>query len=159
MRDSIPIPSSTVIKPAAICLQLKCARSVAHSESVIAQIDRDTDGRDLDLYAPDETTVAIVDLYARRHRGRWHTLQSVTTSRAMLVLLQGRGAGAFSRTLSRFGIKMKSPSSGKQLDTLEQQGALRLERIYEVPEGRRYALLTSSQAAAVAPSVWSAKVP
>jgi 4-amino-4-deoxy-L-arabinose transferase-like glycosyltransferase len=112
--------------------------------SLIAQIDRDTEGRDLDLYAPDETTVAIVDLYAPRHRGRWHIRQSVTASPAMLVLLPGHSAGPFSRALSALGIKMKSPSSGKALDAVEQQGPLRVERIYEVPEGRRYALLTSN---------------
>jgi 4-amino-4-deoxy-L-arabinose transferase-like glycosyltransferase len=119
--------------------------------SVIAQIDRDTDGRDLDLYAPDETTVAIVDLYAPRHRGRWHVRQSVTTSPALLVLLPGRGAGAFSRVLSRMGITMKSPSGGKELAALARGGTLRVERIYEVPEGRRYALLTSGVLSAKGP--------
>jgi hypothetical protein len=116
--------------------------------AVIAQIDRDTDGRDLDLYAPDETTVAIVDLDAPRHRGRWHIRSTVTTSPAMLVLLPGHGAGSFSRTLRELGISMKSPSGGKQLDALRRAGTLRLERIYEVPEGRRYALLTSNVLAA-----------
>jgi hypothetical protein len=119
--------------------------------SVIAQIDRDTDGRDLDLYAPDETTIAIVDLYAPRHRGRWHIRQSVTASNAMLVLLPGHGDGSFGRTLRALGIKMKSPSSGQALDALARRGGLRLERLYEVPEGRRYALLTSGVLSAKSP--------
>lgn len=136
--------------------------------SIIHQIDGDADERDLDLYEPDETTIAVVDLYAPRHRGRWHIIEvghtqavaaSAMSSHAILVLLPGHAAGSFSHALRGWGIEMKSPSSARQLDDLEQRYGLRVERLYEMPEGRRYALLTSSSAARRAPSVPSAMSP
>jgi hypothetical protein len=113
--------------------------------SLIRRIDRDTAGRDLDLYTPDETTLAVVDLYATRHRGRWHiraaaASQTLPTnsvaSHAVLVLLPGHAAGFFSRILRRWGISMQSPSGAKQLNGIEQERHLRVARIYEVSEGR-----------------------
>jgi hypothetical protein len=125
--------------------------------SVISRIDRDTDGRALDLYAPDETTLALVDLYAPRHRGQWRIAETGKTSPALLVLLPGHADGAFTKALRAWGINVKSPSSAHDLDTLEQRQGLRVERIYEVPEGRRYAVLVPSVVSA--PHVLSAKTP
>jgi len=75
----------------------------------------------------------------------------------LLVLLPGHAEGAFTRTLSHWGIKVKSPSSAHDLGDLQEHRILHVERIYEVPGGRRYAVLVPSIPSA--PTVLSAISP
>jgi 4-amino-4-deoxy-L-arabinose transferase len=137
--------------------------------SIVRRIDADSAARDLDLYQPDETTVAVVDLYAARHRGRWHIFESgaprtvsdgAADSRAILVRLPGVGAGPLGRALQGFGVKTTSSSGARAIDVLARANGLHIERSYDMPDGRRYALLAATESASGASrGVLAAKSP
>ena len=122
--------------------------------SVVRQIDRDTQDRSLALFGPDETTIALVDLYAPLHRGRWHIHTPGSDLEAVLVLIPGHASGPLSDMLHAWGFKgPKPPLAPEATPILKQLAAdpgLVLERVYEVPHGRRYAVLAPK--AAVQPS-------
>ncbi len=113
--------------------------------SVVRQIDRDTQDRSLALFGPDETTIALVDLYAPLHRGRWHIHTPGSDLEAVVVLLPGHASGPLSDMLRGWGFKgPKPPLAPEATPILKQLAAdpgLVLERVYEVPHGRRYAVL------------------
>jgi 4-amino-4-deoxy-L-arabinose transferase-like glycosyltransferase len=132
--------------------------------SVMHQIDRDAGARPLALFAPDETTVALTDLDAPQHRGRWHIVSNAAEHAALvhdtgpavlLVLLPRHAEGPLSRTLRACGVKVPPPPPAPILHQLEEQLGLAVERVYQVPGGRRYALLAPRVSATLAPSAGS----
>jgi 4-amino-4-deoxy-L-arabinose transferase-like glycosyltransferase len=119
-------------------------------------IGRDSVGRPLILFAPDETTRALVDLYARRSvyliPAPATPLSAVSLNERLavapdsLVVAQMPGANP-SRTLRdaalRLGLARFVPPSKSDSDAAPvwAVGAhLRLLQIYALPNGRRYAL-------------------
>jgi 4-amino-4-deoxy-L-arabinose transferase-like glycosyltransferase len=121
--------------------------------AVVRQIDHDTQTRSLALFEPDETTLALVDLDAPLHRGRWHLLTRASDPDAVLVLLPGHAPGPLSKMLQAWGFKPPAPAAAPILQQLSDHSGLVVERIYEVPQGRRYALLTSRTALVSRPSI------
>ncbi len=108
----------------------------------------DTQQQALALLAPDETTLAIMD---HGHPGSFTVLDNndPATARAwfesrgprarVLVLLPGHAAGPLTQWLARW-LTMGEPGNGVAAD-LVNGGAASLVRLYELPQGRRYALL------------------
>jgi 4-amino-4-deoxy-L-arabinose transferase-like glycosyltransferase len=121
--------------------------------ALAAQIGRDSAGGVLAVLAPDETTIAMLDhplridfttleapaasspaLVAAWLRGR---------SRAdhVLVMLPGHASGDISRLLGRW-VPITAPDDGIA-GALSAAGVARISARYELPQGRRYALLSS----------------
>ncbi len=115
----------------------------------IAQAVRsDTRGEALALLAPDETTLAIIDHgNAQGYAVLEHNDAATAASwfgqhgpgARLLVLLPGHGTGNLSRYLGRW-LSVPAPGDGIAA-TLVTAGAARIVRRYELPQGRRYALL------------------
>ncbi|HUI61544.1 MAG TPA: glycosyltransferase family 39 protein [Steroidobacteraceae bacterium] len=119
--------------------------------SLAQRIRFDTRNGPLALLAPDETTIAMIDY---RLQTPFSVLDPEVASpdtlvkgwfkaegqRAqVLVKLPGRGAGDVSRLLAKFHTP-PAPDDGVA-GTLVNQRLARIVRRYELPEGRRYALL------------------
>ncbi|MGH8322901.1 MAG: hypothetical protein ACRETD_03740, partial [Steroidobacteraceae bacterium] len=115
------------------------------------RIHADCAHEDLALLAPDETTIAFLD-DGLRTRFTILALDGNTPERAVsawfnargssarvLVLLPGHAAGDLTRLLNRIH-PIKTPDDGTA-GTLTSEGIASLLRRYEVPQGRRYALL------------------
>jgi hypothetical protein len=119
---------------------------------VLAQrIHDDSHGKPLALLNPDETTIAMLD---HRFRTSFEMLdknpdspehqvagwfQAHGRDALVLVKLPGRGAGNLTRLVARFQ-PTGDPGDGIAT-TLANKGIARVVRHYELPEGRRYALL------------------
>jgi len=130
--------------------------------SLLRSIDHDVGSRALAIYTPDETIVAVVDrtLGARRsdvarvlniEEGR--QLYAREQATVLLVLLPGRGHGPVYERLRSLGIKSKTPAESAAVRELTQELGLSVERIYELPQGRRYALLSCRQPVTANPGV------
>ena len=123
---------------------------------VVRAVDRDVGARPLALYAPDETTVAVVDRTLageRRDISEPGTIEAIRAvlahadSSVFLVLLPGRGDGPVFRRLRSLGIKVRPPAPSPVVRELTTHLGLSVERVYEVPQGRRYALLSCRNSA------------
>jgi hypothetical protein len=119
--------------------------------SLMRSVDKDTGARTLALYAPDETLSAVIDRTLTARRMTIVGPGNVEASRPMLrsgngavllVTLPGHGDGPVMQRLRDLGIHVdrESESSGS-FDALAPLG-LEVERLYELPQGRRYALLS-----------------
>jgi 4-amino-4-deoxy-L-arabinose transferase-like glycosyltransferase len=123
--------------------------------SIARAIERDAAGKPLILFAPDETTRAIIDMYARTTVDLIPgpiDAASIEHLRAdagaapqslIVVLLPGR-AGSIQRLRYGFGPR-RGPTAQRsdgqpELPWLQSAG-LRLAKSYALPNGRRYALL------------------
>jgi 4-amino-4-deoxy-L-arabinose transferase-like glycosyltransferase len=119
-------------------------------------IHEDSRNGPLALLDPDETTIAILD---HRFRTRFRELSTADVSAEatvsgwfhaagekshVLVKLPGHGAGDLTRLLSRFSLIPPDPGDGVA-GTLAKDGVATIVRKYELPEGRRYALLGPPQ--------------
>ncbi|HEY1315145.1 MAG TPA: glycosyltransferase family 39 protein [Steroidobacteraceae bacterium] len=114
--------------------------------SVARAIGRDATGKPLILFAADETTRAMIDMYARTHvaliegpidaRALLRLRSAVAAAPQSLVLVQvpGRAAGL----VQRLGAK---PEDTESVSAWAELAQLRLLRSYSLPNGRRYALL------------------
>ena len=109
-------------------------------------IHRDTEGKTLALLEPDETTLAMLDDSLRELpvsiRGpeavpAWFCAHG--SDARLLVMLPGHAPGEISRLLVTV-MRQKSPGDGIAT-TLEQRGVAKLLRRYELPHGRRYAVM------------------
>jgi 4-amino-4-deoxy-L-arabinose transferase-like glycosyltransferase len=118
----------------------------------------DSQRSELALLDPDETTIAMLDDKLRtpftilttepqvpgapaKTREQvvsdWFNMHGPTAR--VLVLLPGHASGELTRLAERFRT-IKPPDDGTA-DELKSRGAASLERRYELPQGRRYALL------------------
>ena len=118
--------------------------------AIARKVDRDIGSRSLALYAPDETTVATLDRVLAGRRRAAIRARDVTDVETLLrskdpplflVQLSGRGRGPVSDRLSTVGVKI--PAAAESRDLLELTTCLPLvvKQVYELPQGRRYALL------------------
>ncbi|HUL19466.1 MAG TPA: glycosyltransferase family 39 protein [Steroidobacteraceae bacterium] len=137
---------------AAVCLSALVAFPVIDRWQDLGALGReiraDTRAQPLALLAPDETTLAMIDHGAsgsysvlgsddRPGVERWFAARGAQAR--ILVLLPGHAAGDVSRWLSRWH---RSPPPGDgTAAALIDAGAARLVQRYELPQGRRYALL------------------
>jgi len=113
------------------------------------QIQIDSAGHELALLQPDETTIAMLDYRlltpftvlpqgdARQSIAGWFNLHG--TQARVLVKLPGHAPGELAQLLSRWhGVK---PSAADLASTDAAPGIARVVARYELPQGRRYALL------------------
>ncbi|MGH8264238.1 MAG: ArnT family glycosyltransferase [Steroidobacteraceae bacterium] len=114
-------------------------------------IHHDAGDRPLALYAPDETIVAVVDRTLAAQRPEVLRVQNIEDGRmlytraqtsVLLVLLPGTGDGPVVRRLRSLGINSGTRTDSPAVRELTEQLGLSVERIYELPQGRRYALLS-----------------
>jgi len=117
--------------------------------AVVQAADRDAGQRALVLYQPDETTLALLDRLTPQRSPALSAFTPDESARvirdrdavAMLILLRGKADGPLNRRLRSWGIHVPTASSAGELDDLCERLGLHPVRIYEVPQGRRYALL------------------
>jgi 4-amino-4-deoxy-L-arabinose transferase-like glycosyltransferase len=115
------------------------------------RIHADSSGQALALLDPDETTIAMLDrglatpftvIRSAGHGpeeaiGRWW--QAHGADGRVLVLLPGHAGGDLTRFFGRF--TAHTPAADGVADELTRAGAAVIEQRYELPQGRRYALL------------------
>ena len=115
------------------------------------RIDADCARAPLALLDPDETTIAMLDRgldlhftvlttaqdSARDTVTRWFAAEG--REARLLILLPGHAPGALSRWLEP--LHRPAPESEGIAGSLTDSGAAMLVHLYELPQGRRYALL------------------
>lgn len=116
-----------------------------------AAVKRDIGNRPLALLAPDETTIAMMDYQLKTPMTllKDQNKDAMTQAKAwfethpneglILVKLSGSVSGDMAKLASYFK-KNKLPNNG-MVTELEQAGIGRLYKLYELPMGRRYALV------------------
>ncbi|MEP7245796.1 MAG: hypothetical protein ABI885_19270, partial [Gammaproteobacteria bacterium] len=123
--------------------------------ALVRRIDHDSGDRPLTVYAADETIVAALDrALAGRRIARPADIPSARvlfqaqSPPVLLVKLNGVGDGSVLRRLKSLGVKLRPPPEAPVVQDLVIQLGLVVERVYELPQGRRYALLSSAPRAA-----------
>jgi hypothetical protein len=127
--------------------------------SIARAIERDAAGKPLILFAPDETTRAMIDMYARTTvdlipgpidaaaLGRLKTDVDAAPQSLIVVQLPGRAGSIAQRYSHGFrspGGGAAPPSGGEpELPWLRSAG-VRMAKSYSLPNGRRYALLETN---------------
>jgi hypothetical protein len=110
------------------------------------RIHSDTQHSDLALLSPDETTIAMLDnglgtrftiLTTQAQVSDWFNTHGPMAR--VLVLLPGHAPGDLTRLLEHF--RTIEPPDDGTAGALSSQGTASVERRYELPQGRRYALL------------------
>jgi 4-amino-4-deoxy-L-arabinose transferase-like glycosyltransferase len=122
--------------------------------SLARAVECDTRARPLAIFAADETIIAVID----RTLGAGHPAilqaDSVADGRALLahadrtaflVRLKGSGDGAVLQRLRGLGVKISTPALTPPVRELIDALDLSIEKLYELPQGRRYALLSLQQ--------------
>jgi hypothetical protein len=124
--------------------------------SIARAIERDAAGKPLILFAPDETTRAIIDTYARTtvdlipgpidaaSIDHLRADAGAAPQSLIVVLLPARAGSIAQRLRNGFGPR-RGPSAQRsdgqpELPWLQSAG-LRMAKSYALPNGRRYALL------------------
>ncbi len=125
--------------------------------SVGRAIAADAAGRPLILWAPDETTRALIDMYARTSVGlvggpldrasieRLRESMARDPQAVVVVQLPGRSVSAtFRRVAAQLGLGLEqSRDTAPDPPAWASAIGLQVDRIYALPNGRRYALLES----------------
>jgi 4-amino-4-deoxy-L-arabinose transferase-like glycosyltransferase len=154
----------------ALCLLLLayCALLVGPASQAYRQVDtwqdlasmaraigHDSTGKPLILFAPDETTRAMIDMYARTTvdlvpgpidaaaMERLRAAAEAASQSLIVVQLPGRAQSIAQRLAQSFGfhpLGPAQPSFESQLPWLQAAG-LRVAKTYSLPNGRSYALL------------------
>jgi 4-amino-4-deoxy-L-arabinose transferase-like glycosyltransferase len=121
------------------------------------EIAADADGRPLILFAPDETTRALIDLYTRPSvalivgpvdsQSIAQLKEAVAGAPRSLVVVQLAGrilTPAFRSIATRLGLDRRAPDSDAAQLTWLSEPHLRVAHVYALPNGRRYATLESA---------------
>jgi hypothetical protein len=125
-------------------------------DQLVRAIDRGVAGRPVALYSPDETIVATIDRVLGARAAHIAHATSIPAARALLesaeppvfvIRLKGAGTGAVLERLKSLGVPVRPPRETPALHELTTQLPLVVERTYELPQGRRYALLVRSASA------------
>jgi hypothetical protein len=124
--------------------------------SIARAMEHDASGKPLILLAPDETTRAIVDMYARTDValipgpidsaaiGRLETQVRATPQSLVVVQLPGSPTRVGQRLAQYLGLRQSAPGHAP---TIESQlpwlsdSSLKMANSYSLPNGRSYALL------------------
>ena len=122
--------------------------------SIARAVEHDATGRPLILFAPDETTRAMIDMYARTtvdlipgpidaaSIDRLRAATETASQSVVLVQLPGLANEAVQRLKHYFGSRRNEMvQSPALLPPWADAAHLRLANIYSLPNGRRYALL------------------
>jgi 4-amino-4-deoxy-L-arabinose transferase-like glycosyltransferase len=133
--------------------------------SIARAIGRDAGGKPLILFAPDETTRAMIDMYARTTVdlipgpidaaaiGRLRADIDAAPDSLIVVQLPGHARLVAQRFARYLGLRRSAsapPPDDEPLPPWVQAARLRLAKAYSLPNGRRYALFESQPAAAAA---------
>jgi 4-amino-4-deoxy-L-arabinose transferase-like glycosyltransferase len=133
--------------------------------SIARAIEQDAAGKPLILFAPDETTRAMIDMYARTQVGliqgpidaaaieRLRADIEAAPQSLIVVQLPAHSRAIAQRLARSFGRERReselTPDEEPQLAWVAA-ARLRLAKSYSLPNGRRYALFTSPPAGAAA---------
>jgi hypothetical protein len=124
--------------------------------SVGRAIEADAAGRPLILMAPDETTRAFIDMYARPEVGlvkppldpdsigRLREMLAKDRDALVAVQLPGR-QGAMRRLADALGLAAARSTSSPDVPPWAPALELRVAHQYALPNGRRYALLETTR--------------
>jgi 4-amino-4-deoxy-L-arabinose transferase-like glycosyltransferase len=107
-------------------------------------VERDTAGKPLILLAPDETTRAVIDMYARTSVGRIPGPLDATVMERVRVAAAAAPGSLFLLQLPRQappGLPWRTRPQQVQPPAWLEAANLRVIETYSVPHGRRYALL------------------
>jgi hypothetical protein len=131
--------------------------------SIARAIEHDSADQPLILFAPDETTRAMIDMYARTSVnlipgpidaaaiGRLRAQTAAAPRTLVVVQLPGRASAIAQRLGQHFGLHLNRAApagdAASELPWLPSAG-LRVAKLYALPNGRRYVLLEVSPAAA-----------
>jgi 4-amino-4-deoxy-L-arabinose transferase-like glycosyltransferase len=119
--------------------------------SIAQAVRRDVGARPLALLDPDETTIAMMDYQLKTPMTLLKAQNKDALAQAkewfeahpndglLLVKLPGSASGDMAKLASY--LKKNKPANNGVLTELEQAGVGRLFKLYELPMGRRYALL------------------
>jgi 4-amino-4-deoxy-L-arabinose transferase-like glycosyltransferase len=146
-----------------------CALLVGPASQVYSQVDawqdlasvaramqRDAAGRPLILFAPDETTQAMIDMYARTRAelvpgpidaaaiARLRADAEAAPHSLIVVQLTGRANQVAQRFAHYLGLRRNipvQPSDGEPEPAWLPAGGFRTAKSYALPNGRRYALI------------------
>lgn len=165
----------SVLRAAGALLLAYCALLIGPASQVYGRVDtwqdlavigrdirRDSTGRDIILFTPDETTRAFIDMYTRTSVTLIPapmTAQSVTLLQnaldehphsVVIAQLPGRSESPTLRALkAKLGSGQPFPAQVPALDTQPSwavQAALQSAHTYALPNGRRYALFEPAKA-------------
>lgn len=124
--------------------------------SVARAIEHDAQGKPLILFAPDETTRAMIDMYARTRVSlipgpidaaaidRLRTDALAAPQSRIVVQLPGRPGPLAQRLASYLGLRLGNlhgPTDSESEPAWAGAARLRVAKSYSLPNGRRYALL------------------
>jgi 4-amino-4-deoxy-L-arabinose transferase-like glycosyltransferase len=124
--------------------------------SIARDIRQDAAGKRLILFAPDETTRAIIDMYARTSVSlipgpidaagiqRLRTEVLAAPKSLVVVQLPGRASAVAQRLARYFGLRQSGPAQppdSKSEPAWLGEAHLGVAKSYSLPNGRRYALL------------------
>ncbi len=128
-----------------------------HLARIGRAIAADADGRPLILFAPDETTRALIDLYTRpsvaliagpldpQSIARLKEAVSDAPRSLVVVQLAGRILTPTLRSIAtRLGLESRAPASDATQLAWLPEPHLRVAHLYALPNGRRYAVLESA---------------
>jgi 4-amino-4-deoxy-L-arabinose transferase-like glycosyltransferase len=133
--------------------------------SIARAIERDVSGKSLILFAPDETTRAMIDMYARTtvdlisgpidaaSIDRLRADIDAAPDSLVVVQLPGHARLVAQRFARYLGLRRSAsapPPDDEPLPPWVHAARLRLAKSYSVPNGRRYALFESQPPAAAA---------
>lgn len=123
--------------------------------SIARAMARDSMGRSLVLFAPDETTRAMIDMYARTTVGlipppidpgaidRLRAQVQAAPQGFVVAQLPGRAGGGVQRIARDLGLGPRAaaqPAAAEPQPPWADAAGLRLAKSYSLPNGRRYAL-------------------
>jgi 4-amino-4-deoxy-L-arabinose transferase-like glycosyltransferase len=123
--------------------------------SIARAIGHDSLGKPLILFAPDETTRAMIDMYVRTQvdlltgpidaaaTQRLRAAAEAAPQSLIVVQLPGRAGSIAQRLAQSFGFHPAGPAQPDRESELPwlQAAGLQIKKIYSLPDGRRYALL------------------
>lgn len=114
---------------------------------------QDLQGRSLALLAPDETTIAVVDMAGIPSRTLNSTAAETATVEAgeCVLGMTKLTLGPLSDFMHRLGSKTRNPRDAIDLQAFSAAHGLHIEREYIVPDGRHYVLLSRARSVSSSP--------
>jgi hypothetical protein len=114
---------------------------------IASTLEEDLNGRSLTLLAPDETTIAVIDMAGFTPRSVEESELSSIAPDAFgdgdcVLALTQMTEGPLSSFLKPYGLRSRARRGSIDLDAFAKSHRLIVEREYTIPDGRRYVLLS-----------------
>jgi 4-amino-4-deoxy-L-arabinose transferase-like glycosyltransferase len=170
VRAAAAVRHGRMLRAQLALLLAYCALLVGPASQIYRQVDQwqdlarigreiaaDADGRPLILFAPDETTRALIDMYTRPSvalivapvdpRSIARLKEAVAGAPQSLVVVQLAGrilTPTLRSSAARLGLERRAPESDAVQLAWLPEPHLRIAHLYALPNGRRYAMLESA---------------